>query len=145
MSKAVVTTPPVRRPLQHSLPTAVNQPIRQTMSTDEFQTLVTHVLKLFREEHLVELARTPLAESALVAAEFLNGEPVTPAARGRALQRILTWAIDELRPADAETDTDRASATLPLTPTARLYHLLRSYYLEHRTIEQTAEALHLAS
>lgn len=106
--------------------------------------MVGHALKLLREGHLIDLAGSPLAESALVAAEFLDGEPVTPATRGRAVQQILAWAIEELCPADAGTTTAATSATALFTPTWRLYKLLHYHYLKRWTIEQTAEALHLA-
>lgn len=109
-----------------------------------WQTMIARALKLMREEHTLDLAATPLADSALVMAEFLEGELITAAARGRAMHTVLTWAIEELRPAGVDPLTLAAPLDQAMAPAWRLYKILRHFYLDHWTIERLAEALSLA-
>jgi hypothetical protein len=111
---------------------------------EAWQAITATALKLMREEHTLELAATPLADSALVMAEFLEGEIISPAARGRALHTVLAWAIAELRPAGVDPSSPEPPLDQTVAPAWRLYKILHHFYLEHWTIERIAEALALA-
>lgn len=110
-----------------------------------FHAVVTQALKLYRDGRTLELAVTPLAATALVEAEFLAGDTITPVARGRATQAVLRWAIGELRPQGAAPEgqhpTDEPQV---LTPDWRFYKILQHFYIDHWTMERIAEELGFA-
>src|SRR5262245_19774270 len=60
--------------------------------------LVRAALEAWREGNLLALAESPLAHSALVEDCGLAGEPRTPDMRARALQAVLRWGVERLRP-----------------------------------------------
>lgn len=117
---------------------------RTDLSRADFHQMIAHALKLYRDGNLLALATTPLAESALVAAEFLAGDTITPPARGRAVQAVLTWAIHELRPHGSEPAPEEVANRGNLTPAWRFYKILSHFYLDHWTIERIADALSFA-
>lgn len=114
------------------------------MLQPDFQTMVTQALKLYRDGRTLELAATALAHTALVEAEFLAGEPITPLARGRAVEAVLRWAIRELQPSGAEP-TPYTTDSQAVAPAWRSYKILHSFYCDHWTIERIAEELGLAA
>ena len=69
------------------------------MSFSEIETQVEDALKLCREPYgLVQLARSPLADSALVSSCYLPDEQPNSTIRGLTVRALLTWAIERLRP-----------------------------------------------
>lgn len=111
------------------------------MMQPDFHAMVMQALKLYRDSRILELAATPLAATALVEAEFLAGDTITPLARGRAVQAVLRWAISELQPRTAEPPLHTTGA---LAPAWRFYKILHLFYTEHWTVEHTAEELGFA-
>lgn len=113
------------------------------MSQPDFQAMVTQALKLYRDGRTLELAATPLATTLLVEAEFLAGDPITPLARGRAVEAVLRWAIRELQPLGTEP-TSYATDTQALAPAWRYYKVLYHFYCDRWTVERIAEELGFA-
>lgn len=114
------------------------------MTQLDFHAVVTQALKLYRDGRTLELAATPLAATALVEAEFLAGDAITPVARGRATQAVLRWAIAELRPQGAEPALRHTPDPPVLTPAWRFYKILQHFYDDHWTMERIAEELGFA-
>ncbi len=69
------------------------------MSFSEFEGQVDSALKHCRDPFgLVQLARSPLAETRLVTDCFFADERPTSTIRGLALRAVLSWAVDRLKP-----------------------------------------------
>ncbi len=96
----------------------------------DWQAWLRAALEAYRVGDWLQLAQSPLAESALVEACFLAGEPRTLTARGRALAAVLTWGVDKLRPGGAHSWT-----ALPW----RAYNLLYYFYLQGMRVSELAE------
>ncbi|MCE7985322.1 MAG: hypothetical protein DYG89_29460 [Caldilinea sp. CFX5] len=116
----------------------------RAMLQADFPGLVAHALKLYRDGDTLALATTALADSALVEAEFLAGDTITPAARGRAVQAVLTWAIQELRPHGLEPGPSAAGHPGAMPPVWRFYKILAHFYLDHWTLERIAAELNFS-
>lgn len=114
------------------------------MTQPDFYAMVTQALKLYRDGRTLELAATPLAVTALVEAEFLPGDTITPLVRGRAAEAVLRWAIAELRPHGGEPALLYTTDTQALAPAWRFYKILQHFYIEHWTIERIAAELGFA-
>ena len=91
----------------------------------DWQRWVRAALDAYRDGDGLQLAQSPLAESALVEACFLAGEPLTLAARGRALAAVLAWGVEKLRPGGAPSWTAQRW---------RNYNLLYYFYLQGRHV-----------
>lgn len=113
------------------------------MSQPDFQTMITQALKLYRDGRTLELAATPLSTTPLVEAEFLAGDSITPLARGRAVEAVLSRAIRELQPLGAEP-ASYVTDTQALAPAWRYYKILVHFYCDHWTVERIAEELGFA-
>jgi hypothetical protein len=98
----------------------------------EWQRWVRAALEAYREGDGLQLAQSPLAESALVEACFLDGEPRTLAARERALAAVLAWGVEKLQPGGAHSWTAQRW---------RNYNLLYYFYLQGMHVAELAEHL----
>lgn len=98
----------------------------------EWQRWVRAALEAYRDGDGLQLAQSPLAESALVEACFLAGESHTLAARGRVLAAVLTWGVEKLRPGGAHSWTAQRWRT---------YNLLYYFYLQGMRVAELAENL----
>ena len=98
----------------------------------EWQRWVRAALEAYRDGDGPLLAQSPLAESALVEACFLAGEPRTLAARERALSAVLAWGVEKLRPGGAPSWTAQRW---------RNYNLLYYFYLQGMRVAELSENL----
>jgi tetratricopeptide (TPR) repeat protein len=96
---------------------------------------VAEALKLYREGDLLALSMLPLAHTSLVQSGLLTGEPATSDMRGRAMQSLLHWAVDRLRPGGAHSW---------LLPAWRTYNVLHHFYLHNMRASDLAEAMSVA-
>ncbi|HEY90143.1 MAG TPA: tetratricopeptide repeat protein [Thermoflexia bacterium] len=113
----------------------MNDTILLTRSPAQFTELVGTAFKLRREGHVIALAASPLAQSALVDAGFLSGEPVSADARGRSLQSLLRWGVDKLRPGGQHSWT-----ALNWRP----YNVLRGFYIQGLRVAELSERMAIA-
>ena len=88
------------------------------MPNEEFNKLVTEAFANYRDGDMVTLSESSLAASSLTAPCFLEGEPITPALRGRICASILRWAVDTLKAGGAHSWTAYQS---------RYYNLLHGF------------------
>lgn len=109
-----------------------NDTILLDMSQDDFQRIISDVLKLSRDGDLLALATTPLAYASLVDDYFLLGEPISSDARGRAIQSFLAWAVDRLRPFGEQSWVANAW---------RNYNILNSFYIDGERASELAEKM----
>ena len=98
----------------------------------EFDVLVGQALKLYRAGEWLELADSPLARSALVEPYFLEGEPINPDTRARAMGSMLQWGIDKLKPG-GEPNWFASSW--------RHYNILHSFYIDGRRVSELSELM----
>ena len=110
----------------------MNDTILLEQSTKEFRGLVEEALRTNRDQPLAELALSPLAHSSLVEHCLLSGETVSDNVRGRVMQGVLRWGIDELRPNGKVSWMDHDS---------RLYNVLFYPYIERMTFGKLAEKM----
>ncbi len=103
------------------------------MPEAKFTKLVLEAFTLYRNGDLLELATSPLACSSLVEPYFLENEPRTTDALHRAMQSILSWVVDQLRP-DGSLDWTAA--------TWRNYNILHHYYLKGMLLSELAEQMY---
>lgn len=99
------------------------------------QRSVADALRYVREGRLLELAMLPLAFSPLVEECFLPGLPVGADVRGRALQAVLHWGIDRLRPSGAHSWT---------ATNWRAYNILYHIYFSGMKVADLAERMAIA-
>lgn len=109
-----------------------NDTILLTMDDAEFEKMISDVLKLTREGDLLALSTIPLAHASLVDDCFLLGESVSSDARGRAIQSLLNWAIDRLRPSGARSWIANAW---------RGYNILHAFYVEGIRASELADRM----
>ncbi len=105
------------------------------LSAKEFRGQIEQLLRSRRDEPLAELASHPLAHSSLVENCFLSGETVNDRVRGRVIQAVSLWAIDQLRPDGQVSWLDDGS---------RLYNVLFYPYFKGMTFTQLAENMALS-
>ncbi len=105
------------------------------MPKAEFNDWVGEACKLYREGDLLALSQLPLAHSSLVEPCFLKGESISGGVRGQALQAVLHWAVDKLRPAGLPSWT--ASRW-------RHYNILFYFYLNEMRIAELADNMAIA-
>lgn len=96
---------------------------------------VTQLLKLCREGDILSLATTGVAQSLLVDGCFLTGEAVASDVRGRALQSVLRWGVDRLRPAGGHSW---------LAISWRPFNILHALYIEGLRVAEVAERMAVA-
>ncbi len=106
------------------------------VSRSQWVALVNEAFKLRREGHVLDLATSPLAQSSLVAPCFLSDEPISADVRGRALQSVLRWAVDRLRPGGRHSWT-----ALNWRP----YNILHSFYIRGLKVAELAERMAIAN
>ena len=76
------------------------------MTNEETILIVSYSFKLYREGRLLELSTAPLAYKELVESLFWgNPQSVSTDVRGRAVQSVLRWAVDKLRPGGSHSWT----------------------------------------
>ena len=82
----------------------MNGAILSEMPERVFNDLVDQAFRLLRDGSVLELSRSPLAQSSLVEDCLATEGLARPAGRGAALQSVLRWAVDRLRadPNDGE-------------------------------------------
>ena len=113
----------------------MNDTILLTMPKDQFNQVVEKALKDSLGGHLLALATSPLAQSSLVETSFLSGEAVTSTVRGRAMQSMLRWAIDKLRP-----NGEHSWIALSF----RSYNILYNFYMQGSRVAEIAEKMGIA-
>ena len=101
----------------------------------QFVELVGEAFKLRREGHILALAASPLAQSSLLEACFLSGEPLSADVRGRALQSVLRWAVDKLRPGGPHSWT---------ALNWRAYNVLDGFYIQGLRVAELSERMAIA-
>lgn len=90
------------------------------------------VLDAWREGDLLTLAASPLARTALVEDILLAGEVPTPDTRARALQAVMRWAVERLRPDGAHSWTAQPW---------RAYNVIYHFYEQGMPLNQLADKL----
>ncbi len=105
------------------------------MPQAEFEQWTGEALKLCRGGDVLSLSTLPLAHSALVEPCFLTGEPISTDVRGRAVQAVLRWAVDRLRPAGEHSWTAVAW---------RMHNLLKALFIDGRRVSEVAESMGLS-
>lgn len=105
------------------------------LSAKAFRAQVEQLLRTRRDEPLAEFANHSFAHSSLVEDCFLSGEMVSDSVRGRVMQAVSLWAIDQLRPDGQVSWLDDAS---------RLYNVLFYPYFEGMTFSQLAQKMGLS-
>ena len=106
-----------------------------TTHSTKFTELIGEAFKLQREGHIIALAASPLAQSSLVEDGLLPGEPVSPDARGRALQSLLRWTVDKLRPSGQHSWT---------ALNWRHYNVLYGFYIQGLRVAELSERMAIA-
>ncbi|MGB0385575.1 MAG: tetratricopeptide repeat protein [Ardenticatenaceae bacterium] len=113
------------------------------MSGEELKEPVSKAFEDYRNGDVLALSNSPLAHSSLTAPCFLEGEPITPALRGRAMGSVLRWAVDTLKPGGEHS--------WPAYQW-RYHNILYGYHLyipqaheKHFTIEKLAEQMAIAT
>ncbi|MEM7133073.1 MAG: tetratricopeptide repeat protein [Chloroflexota bacterium] len=109
-----------------------NDTILLEMSQIEFEKMIGEVLKLAREGDLLALSTTPLSHGSLVNDCFLLGEPISSDARGRAIQSLLAWAVERLRPIGEHSWLANAW---------RSYNILQAFYIKGTRASELAEQM----
>lgn len=109
-----------------------NDMILLNMSHAEFEKMISDVLKLARDGDVLALSTMPLAHASLVDDCFFLGEPVSSDARGRAIQSLLTWAVDRLRPSGERSWVANVW---------RNYNILHAFYIEGGRASALAEKM----
>jgi len=112
------------------------------MSNKEFNELVTQAFTSYREGDMVALSTSPLAASSLTAPCFLEGEPITPAGRGRIMGSLLRWGVDTLKAGGEHSWTAYQWRNYNVLHGFYLYR--REEYEERLTIERLAEQMGIA-
>ncbi len=111
-----------------------------TLSDAEFARRVNEALKRLERPSLLELSRSPLAHTSLVApALVLDDLDPTPDDRGRALRMALQWALNRLAPAPPHHPLGTPRPFDDPTwqsPRWWRYNILRHRYLDKLTPEQ---------
>ncbi len=102
------------------------------MTDAQFRQVVSETLNLYRNGQVVELATSPLACSSLMNHYLLENEPWTSDNLHKALQSVLVWAIEKLRPS-GQPDW--------LAPHWRNYNILFHFYLQGRTWVELSEQM----
>lgn len=103
------------------------------MTIDE--TIVTNALKAHRDGDIFQLADSPLAQTALINGYFLPDEPRTTLQLGQAVQTVLRWVVDGVRPM-GEQDW--------LSPLWRTFNVLDGFYFQRDLIATLAERMAIA-
>lgn len=85
----------------------MNDAILLAYTEKEFERVVRQALSLNSRHKLLELSESPLAQTSLVEDCFLEGETVSALVRGRTMQAVLHWGIDQLRPTGEQSWTER--------------------------------------
>ena len=114
----------------------MNKSSLMKMPQQLWEALVNEAFKLRREEHILALAASPLAQSSLVEACLLSGAPVSADVRGRALQSVLRWAVDRLRPGGQHSWT---------ALNWRSYNVLHAFYLQGMKVADVAERMAISN
>ena len=109
-----------------------NDTILLEMSQDEFGKMISEVLKLVRDGDLLALSTTPLAHASLVDDCFWPGEPISSDARGRAIQSLIAWAVDRLRPTGEHSWVANAW---------RSFNILHTFYIHGMRASELAEEM----
>lgn len=110
-------------------------PSLSALPANEWVPHLRAVLEAEREGNWFALADSPLAHSALVTSCFLMDEPITPDARARAMQAVLRWGVERLRP---------AGPTSWAAPAWRTYNVLYHFYLNGMRLVELAEKMSVA-
>ncbi|MGB0389056.1 MAG: tetratricopeptide repeat protein [Ardenticatenaceae bacterium] len=110
----------------------MNDTILLAKPEEEFKEGVENVLKYSRGGHLLELAKSDLAQSSLVASCFLSGEAVTSIVRGRAMQSVLRWGVEQLRPHGEHSGIEI---------NFRNYNILDGSYIKGMAVAEVAELM----
>lgn len=108
------------------------------MTTLNYLELVTDALRTIRQDNLMALAKHPLAAEALAISPFwqaTDSHPLRPETPGQALQSLLRWAVDCLKPS--------GTPNLKAIPW-RNYHILHYFYWNHWRWAQLGESLVLS-
>ncbi len=103
------------------------------MTDKQFRRVVKEVLTLYRNGQIIELTTSPLACSSLIKHYIFNNEPQTTDILYKAIQSILIWAVEKLRPTD-EPDW--------LAPHWRSYNILYHFYIRGLSWAELAEHMH---
>jgi hypothetical protein len=109
-----------------------SDPLLLQLPEQEFDALTGEAFRLYRNGDVLSLATGQFANSTLVDACFLTGEPITPDARGRAVQAILQWAAQKLHPGGAHNWTAHSW---------RAYNVLTSLFIQGRRVSELAELM----
>ena len=105
------------------------------LATNEVEKYVTEVLRLTRDGDILALADSPVAATSLLESWFVQAEPHGSAERGRAVQSMLIWLIERLKPQGTHSWTQLSW---------RSYNVLHAFYVEGRRIAEIAELLAVA-
>ncbi|MEM7347455.1 MAG: hypothetical protein AAF485_24715, partial [Chloroflexota bacterium] len=103
------------------------------MSDKQFRQVVAETLTIYRNGQIIELATSPLACSSLIEHYLLDDEPRTADVLYKALQSILIWAVEKLRPIG---DPDW------LAPQWRNYNILHHFYIQGRSWGELSEQMY---
>ncbi len=113
----------------------MEQQHQRSLGLTDLEKLVGDALRMVREGDLLALAASPLAQVPLLASWYVGAEPRGSTERGRALQALLEWLIERLRPVGEHSWTQLSW---------RAYNVLRGFYCEGRRIAELAELLAVA-
>ena len=103
------------------------------MTNEENCLIVSFAFKLYREGRLLELSTSPLAYKELVESLFWsNSQSVSADVRGRAVQSVLRWAVDKLRPSGSHSWVAQSW---------RAYNTLYYFYIAGHKVADLAEQM----
>lgn len=105
------------------------------LSTDEFDSVVSDALKMYRDGDVLALSTSQLAQSSLIESGQLTSEQISSDSRGRLTQSLLRWAVERLRPA-GEDDW--------LLSNWRSYNILHHFYIKGMRASELAENMAIA-
>ena len=100
--------------------------------TEIWEEDVRNLFKCYREGELLRMADSHIAHTHLVESYYIEGEPRTPSLRAQAMQLLLRWAVDKLRPSGAHSWTANLW---------RHYNILNSFYLQGERVSILSELM----